>query len=569
MRVALLTCCFFSLFTIRAFSQQWAWAQHTTGTDMVQVQAVAADAFGNVYTAGCVTRVSNSTGPYTLSAGSQTYTRPASAGGFSYLIKYNGAGQALWIRTMDWVSKILMATDAAGNLFMAGQFNSSTLKLGNITVNMNGATSWAESPFLAKFDSSGSAIWARVPQLGNTLQMNLCEGRADALTTDNLGNVIFTGNYKASSISFDGKTLNNSFSTPSAYRSNAFIVKYNSSGAVQWAQQVAGSNWQIGCAGAATDAAGNVLIGGKFFAGTISLGSFSLSNHDSNSMDVFVAKLSPAGTFLWANRAGGNYYDVLNGAATDAAGNLYICGHTQSNPANFDAFTTHMKGGSIASDIFLAKYDNVTGACRWVRSEGGSCVDNAGSVVTFGNDHVYLAGSMGSGNTHTSTFGSFTVANPNNFIVQYDTAGTALCVHAYDPEAPYEIDIATTIQDQLYVLGSYNVSNYSLGSSQLPLSGTSEMYLGKYTCGTVNHIMTASTGGPAIYPNPASDAVQIDGLSADTDYRLLNAMGAVVREGHLRPGGSSLSLKDVPPGLYLLTLHGEDGNRFAHRLIKQ
>src|SRR4051812_48518903 len=54
------------------------------------------------------------------------------------------------------------------------------------------------------------------------------------------------------------------------------------------------------------DAAGNTYVTGSF-ADTVSFGTIHLMTD--NSADVYVAKLSPTGTWLWAVRAGGSGLD--------------------------------------------------------------------------------------------------------------------------------------------------------------------------------------------------------------------------------------------------------------------
>jgi alpha-tubulin suppressor-like RCC1 family protein len=52
----------------------------------------------------------------------------------------------------------------------------------------------------------------------------------------------------------------------------------------------------------------------------------------------------------------------------------------------------------------------------------------------------------------------------------------------------------------------------------------------------------------SLYPNPAHDQVQLPGLGATTQLRLLDAQGRLVRTG----AGPRLSLRGLAPGLYLL-----------------
>ena len=87
----------------------------------------------------------------------------------------------------------------------------------------------------------------------------------------------------------------------------------------------------------ATDAAGNVFVAGRF-SGTVDFdpsetATASLTNNYSgrkaptNSMDGYLAKYAPDGTFLWARRFGGtDIWDFAKSVVVDPAGNAYLAG---------------------------------------------------------------------------------------------------------------------------------------------------------------------------------------------------------------------------------------------------
>src|SRR5262249_14670393 len=83
----------------------------------------------------------------------------------------------------------------------------------------------------------------------------------------------------------------------------SFLAKYNSSGVLQWARKLGGTN--LFASALALDDAGNLFVAGHF-AGSADLdvtnltsqGSPDLSGHLPN--DIFLAKLSNNGQVLWA-----------------------------------------------------------------------------------------------------------------------------------------------------------------------------------------------------------------------------------------------------------------------------
>jgi hypothetical protein len=88
------------------------------------------------------------------------------------------------------------------------------------------------------------------------------------------------------------------------------------------------SGWAV-----ATDAAGNPYVAGSTCSDdfpTVHAAQIN-SSHPFCLPDAFVTKLSNDGaSILFSTYLGGNSFDGANGAAVDAAGNVYITGYTNS-----------------------------------------------------------------------------------------------------------------------------------------------------------------------------------------------------------------------------------------------
>src|SRR5690606_38757563 len=104
---------------------------------------------------------------------------------------------------------------------------------------------------------------------------------------------------------------------------NGFIAKYNSTGNLVWAHQVAGGAIFSAGYGIALDASDNVYVTGEFtglgYFGTTSVGS-------TGGSDIFVAKYNTSGSLLWVNHLGGPESDFGNSIAVDGSGNAYVTG---------------------------------------------------------------------------------------------------------------------------------------------------------------------------------------------------------------------------------------------------
>jgi hypothetical protein len=57
-----------------------------------------------------------------------------------------------------------------------------------------------------------------------------------------------------------------------------------------------------------------------------------------------------------------------------------------------------------------------------------------------------------------------------------------------------------------------------------------------------------------VYPNPATDHLQITGVKIGSDFQLIDAKGNVVKKGIVRSSTSTILLSGLPAGIYFLKL---------------
>jgi hypothetical protein len=119
---------------------------------------------------------------------------------------------------------------------------------------------------------------------------------------------------------------------------DAWVAKYNSSGKLQWKQQL-GTLIYDDSLGVATDSGGNVYISG-FTDGP-------LAGTYKGDYDAWVAKYNSSGKLQWKQQLGSSVSDFSNGVTVDSSGNVYISGFTAGALAGTN------KGGA---DAWVAKY---------------------------------------------------------------------------------------------------------------------------------------------------------------------------------------------------------------------
>lgn len=136
----------------------------------------------------------------------------------------------------------------------------------------------------------------------------------------------------------------------------------------------------------ATDAAGNVFVCG-YFGSSALLGTIQLNAVGSD--DGFVAKLDPSGNWLWAVSMGSTDVDDVTGLVVDADGDAYVTGLHYGDMTIGD--TTLAVDGT--ADMFIAKID---GSGNWIWAIDAAGQGNSiGTDVALGaNGALYVCGTM-------------------------------------------------------------------------------------------------------------------------------------------------------------------------------
>jgi len=350
-----------------------------------------------------------------------------------------------------------VAEDTNGNVLLTGFFTG-TMSIGSSNLISSGA----EDVFVAKYDAGGNFRWVR--QAGGS---GYDEGRG--IAADPAGNIYVTGLFQATA-SFGATNLT------SSGQSDVFIAKYDPNGSLLWARGAGGTDFDESHA-IAVDRQGNAYITGYIDANA-TFGSISLVNHN-GSDNIFVAKCSSTGTFLWARQAGGSLSDIGNGIALDAATNVYVTGYF-SGSATFGTNMLTSVGSSNLPDIFLAKYD-MAGNLSWVKQAGGSGDDEATAVAADAKGNVWITGKFAS----SATFGATNLSGTGTqiFLARCDSAGNFVwAARAGGANLIYGncgLGVATDSNTNAIVAGYYS-GKASFGNTNVPIAGFDDIFGAKY-----------------------------------------------------------------------------------------
>ena len=260
-------------------TEQWQRGLGGSGIDQFYAHSTT-DSSGNTYGAG-----------YTTSAGQGTFAQ--------YLVKWNSSGTVQWQRTLSMSGQHTgrdVAFDSSGNVYMCGESDLGTLNNTNFT--------------LAKWASNGTHQWTRY------LRGSSYGEYGYGVAVDSSDNIYVCG----------------STSSVGAGSNDLLLVKYNSSGTVQWRRTLGGTG-SDGGTGVAVDSSDNVYVCGT---------TRSTSN---GTRYIMIAKYNSSGTLDWQNTLGGTSQDYGEHIEVDSSDNIYVVGKTQST-------------GQGSNDIFVAKLPN-------------------------------------------------------------------------------------------------------------------------------------------------------------------------------------------------------------------
>jgi len=372
-------------------TKQWTKQLGSSGRD--SANAIAIDSSGNLYVAG-------------MTYGGLDWNTSAGANDL-FVVKYNSSGTKQWTEQLGTPSSDAanaVTTDSSGNVYVAG-----------VTYGVLGDKNRGNSDlFVIKYNSSGTKQWTE--QNGTDMW-----DEARGVTTDSSGNVYVVGGTKGN--------LNG---VNKAGMTEAFVIKYNSSGKRQWTKLL--GTWRKDFAnGVAIDSSGNIYVAGvteRHLDG----------NESAGNDDLFVVKYNSKGKKQWTKQLGTKRNDRATGVATDSSGNIYVTGYT------YWGLDGNTYAGS--NDAFVVKY-NSSGTKQWTKQFGTSSTDLADGVAIDSSGNVYVVGY-----TYGELDGNTNTGNSDIFVVKYNSSGTKQWTKQLGSSSrDYDYGVATDSSRNVYVSG--------------------------------------------------------------------------------------------------------------------
>jgi altronate dehydratase len=377
---------------------QWA-KTVSTGNDDSFFSSVAVDSSGNIYTAG----YQKGTGVYTYGTG--VTARGSSTNGNVVLVKYNSGGTAQWAKTVstgdDQSLFTSVAVDASGNIYTAGYQKGTGVYTYGTGVTAQGSaynnnvdSSSGSNVVLVKYDSSGTAQWARTVSTGND------PSRFSSVAVDSSGNIYAAGSQRGTGVYTYGTGV-----TARGYSTyaNVVLVKYNSGGTAQWAKTVVSTGNDVSSfSSVAVDSSGNIYAAGsQGGTGVYTYGTgVTAQGSSTNINNVVLVKYNSSGTAQWAKTvvSTGNDLSGFCSVAVDSSGNIYAAGYQGGTGVFTYGPGVTAQGSSqttlLSGNALLVIY-NSNGTAQWAKTVStGNNASPFSSVAVDGSGNIYTAGSQ-------------------------------------------------------------------------------------------------------------------------------------------------------------------------------
>lgn len=546
----------FSLFIFHSscsFAQSWFWGveEGSSYKTSAYANAVASDKKGNAYVTGEYSTV--------IIFGTDTLKDITDN---AYLVKYNSSGKVIWaVQVVDNLGSSVgnsVVTDKSGNIYVTGSFDGNAL-IGSYMLTCGTGTN-LYNVFVAKYDSNGTALWAK--QCTTPNNSSYSQGQGYSLATDKYNNVFITGIFKDSV--YFGSSFLHSVNSTNPY---AFLVKYDSNGNLLWANQseMSTGSGSVSALSVATDNAGNAYMTGGFSGGTVTFGSKSLTAFGNPG---YLVKYSALGNALWAKESGGGTHSTCepNAVITDKENNPYITGAFYDS-VKFGSQT--LRSVNAASSIFLTKYDT-NGNPVWAVQSSPDW--NGASLATDAFNRIYMTGITDSVNA-TLTFGGYSLtSSPTaafaSFLMEFDTAGYAICGSMLN-----NLLIATgnaasdSTGGYIYTTGTFIDSLFCGPDTLVNRGGGLNTFLGRWQhCGAqqegINPI-TSSNLAVTLFPNPNGGVFTIqlksEELRVKSCVEIYNVLGEKVYSRVICNSQFVIDLNQ-PSGIYLYRILNEEGS---------
>lgn len=530
------------------------------------VNSIAIDNLGNI----CVTGMFNGSVDFDPSTAWAYLT--SEGGNDIFIAKFDSSGNLIWAKNMGGFSNDegkAVVIDASNNIYTTGVF----LSTADFSPGVSGpllTSAGGNDVFITKHDSDGILIFAK--RFGG-----FNEDVSTGIASDGLGNLFLTGFFDGTS-DFDPSTAT-TYNMTSAGSFDAFALRLDVSGNFIWSKQMGGLGYDK-ANGITTDVFGNVYSTG-YFSDTADfdsgVGAFNLISNGNS--DIYINKLDVAGNLQWAKAIGGNSWDISNGIAVDAIGNIYTTGYfgdvVDFNPSVGVVNLT----SSGLFDAYFNKLD-ASGNFIWVNQiEGAGSGEDSKSIFVDISGNIYCTGTFyGTVDFDpTSSIDNLTsLGGADIFIHKMSFMSVDTSVTPAGASLSANNSLASSYQwmdcnSNAIISGETNQNftataggNYAVIVTQGGCSDTSSCYSVSFV--GINNSLTLKDNLIKVYPNPNNGEFAISSNNV-YEYKIVNELGQAIRV--FKQNSSNLflhTISDLANGVYFLIASGGQGT-YQYKIV--
>ena len=475
-----------------------------------------------------------------------------------WVARYDNNGNPLWMqsgggRVDDRFNALALAPD--GNaLYTAGTIRD-TLVLNGDSLKTEGL--YADDPLVVKYNAeNGNIIWQK-----HWKGIGLAS--AEHIASDAAGNV-YVG------IEFRDTLYVQSDTLAASGSKDILLIKLNSDGTMQWYKQLGGLGADV-LQAMHIDTQNRLYLGG-YFQQTAIWGSHILTALGET--DIFMAQLNGNGDIVWAKREGGEYAESITSISSVGDNRLYWAGQFSGN-TQID--THNLVCDGISNSLLIAS--DTLGSVQWLQ-QGNGAVNTANSLSTDAAGNVYMCGSFSEnlyfGNQNLSANGSRVL-----YVVRHSYNGEAQWIKKIDVSGTSYFSDALALQTdadgKCYIAGNYN-GTLLLDNDEVPSMGFSDIMLMRIAQPlviAVNEVPldNASLRFTAHYlSQQQSINLQWQSNQSETlQMQVCNLYGQIIHSQTLQGSNDmqsiSLTVGELPKGLYIATLYGKNGLKASQKLL--
>jgi hypothetical protein len=431
-----------------------------------------------------------------------------------------------------------LALDASGNIYIAGDFQVAPADFdpGPGTVYLTPAGSI--DGFICKLNAAGNYVWAQ--KIGNTDY-----DQAYSVAVDTTGNVHIMGLF-SSTVDFDPGTAAHNLTSVGG--SDIFVLKLNDAGNYIWARSFGGTDHEFP-GNMALDTLGNVYTTGHFrltvdFDPGPGIQNRTAAGADPMFLDVFISKLDPSGSYVWAYTVGGAGDDVTGAIAVKGNDNIYLTGTYWDIPDMDPGAATQNLPFIRAYDIFVL---HLFDPSLEFRLQQFKAIDNKTNIQLQWQTIV------------DQNIASYTIEKSADSLT-YNTLGSIAAVNngAYTNNYTYtDTAVSDTNFYRLKIINRNGQYTYSgiVAVKRKPITDT--------TSATTPSPVSSSP--VQLSPNPADETIHVRiNVSETVTLQIADANGRIWLKRSVALTDTTLYPVDIrllPPGQYYLLVNGQQTNQ--------